>query len=181
MSFCLDSDVFPVAKQSCQLSSHMIHQSHTDIFSAIDKPLELFAISFYSLNIQTRLHGSGGSTAPSPALQQVRGSLWRERTINLLPVLSQGINLGVLVHANKAGVSAHPPQVSWGAVDFAGLESHWNHSLHCLPAQPPSLPASSCLLRGQRGHTCALLSSLGTVPARGICPSLSPHWCSHHS
>lgn len=51
MSFCLDSGVFPVAKQSCQLSSHVIHQSNTDIFSYTDKPLQLFAISFYSLNI----------------------------------------------------------------------------------------------------------------------------------
>lgn len=52
LSFCLDSGVFPVAKQSCPLSSNLVHQSHTgNIFSATDKPLQLFAIPFSSLNI----------------------------------------------------------------------------------------------------------------------------------
>lgn len=77
----------------------------------------------------------------------------------------QGINPGLPAHGNMASVSLHPPQISWGAADFAQGESCWECSPHAHPC-PPCLP-SSCLLQGQRGHACALLHSFGTVLAMG--------------
>lgn len=75
-SFCLDSGAFPVAKQSCPLSSNTMHQSHTDnIFSATTV---ICNVIFFLKHVeQAAWQGRWHSSMSSPTAGKV-SSLWGE-------------------------------------------------------------------------------------------------------